>query len=171
MNESPPNAPLIGPSQPDARVAAQPGGDPHVVRSSSSIPLTHADQPERGGGGVNKNWNAQTGVACREDTGRDVRSFLTEPRLLLSPLPSRGRATLQGPVRLHGETPNPAVSWWRGDSRGDGCGFAGITMLDGLRRRHASRPSSRPLSLNFSTFSAPPHSPDMEGSREHPIRR
>ncbi|XP_011605498.1 proline-rich protein 5a isoform X2 [Takifugu rubripes] len=49
--------------------------------------------------------------------------------------------------------------------------FAALRMLDGLRRRHASRPSSRPLSLNFSTFSAPPHSPDMEGSREHPIRR
>ncbi|XP_056272547.1 proline-rich protein 5a isoform X1 [Pseudoliparis swirei] len=44
-------------------------------------------------------------------------------------------------------------------------------MLDGLRRRHASRPSSRPLSLNFSTFSAPPPSPDMDSSTEHPIRR
>uniref|UniRef100_A0A4W6E1K3 Proline rich 5 n=1 Tax=Lates calcarifer TaxID=8187 RepID=A0A4W6E1K3_LATCA len=44
-------------------------------------------------------------------------------------------------------------------------------MLDGLRRRHASRPSPRPLSLNFSTFSAPPPSPDMDGSSEHPIRR
>lgn len=44
-------------------------------------------------------------------------------------------------------------------------------MLDGLRRRHASRPSSRPLSLNFSTFSAPPPSPDMEGGSDHPIRR
>lgn len=44
-------------------------------------------------------------------------------------------------------------------------------MLDGLRRRHASRPSSRPLSLNFSTFSAPPPSPDMESSSDHPIRR
>ncbi|XP_075945055.1 proline-rich protein 5a [Anarhichas minor] len=44
-------------------------------------------------------------------------------------------------------------------------------MLDGLRRRHASRPSSRPLSLNFSTFSAPPPSPDMDSSSEHPIRR
>ncbi|XP_051238920.1 proline-rich protein 5a isoform X2 [Dicentrarchus labrax] len=50
-----------------------------------------------------------------------------------------------------------------------------VTMLDGLRRRHASRPSSRPssrpLSLNFSTFSAPPPSPDMDSSSEHPIRR
>ncbi|XP_070762895.1 proline-rich protein 5a [Enoplosus armatus] len=45
------------------------------------------------------------------------------------------------------------------------------TMLDGLRRRHASRPSTRPLSLNFSTFSAPPPSPDMDSSSEHPIRR
>ncbi|KAM7002735.1 proline-rich protein 5a [Tautogolabrus adspersus] len=48
-------------------------------------------------------------------------------------------------------------------------------MLDGLRRRHASRPSSRPssrpLSLNFSTFSAPPPSPDMDTASEHPIRR
>uniref|UniRef100_A0A672FYZ9 Proline-rich protein 5-like n=1 Tax=Salarias fasciatus TaxID=181472 RepID=A0A672FYZ9_SALFA len=45
-------------------------------------------------------------------------------------------------------------------------------MLDGLRRRHASRPSPRPLSLNFSTFSAPPPSPDMDSSSsEHPIRR
>lgn len=44
-------------------------------------------------------------------------------------------------------------------------------MLDGLRRRHASRPSTRPLSLNFSTFSAPPPSPDMDSSSEHPIRR
>ncbi|CAB1441053.1 unnamed protein product [Pleuronectes platessa] len=47
----------------------------------------------------------------------------------------------------------------------------GIDMLDGLRRRHASRPSPRPLSLNFSTFSAPPPSPDMDSSSEHPIRR
>nr|XP_020510770.1 proline-rich protein 5-like [Labrus bergylta] len=49
------------------------------------------------------------------------------------------------------------------------------TMLDGLRRRHgsrpSSRPSSRPLSLNFSTFSAPPPSPDMDTASEHPIRR
>ncbi|XP_024138267.1 proline-rich protein 5a [Oryzias melastigma] len=45
------------------------------------------------------------------------------------------------------------------------------TMLDGLRRRHASRSSPRPLSLNFSTFSAPPPSPDMDSSSEHPIRR
>ncbi|XP_037538745.1 proline-rich protein 5a [Nematolebias whitei] len=48
-------------------------------------------------------------------------------------------------------------------------------MLDGLRRRHASRSSPRPLSLNFSTFSAPPLSPDLDGSSssasEHPIRR
>ncbi|KAG7521633.1 hypothetical protein JOB18_003071 [Solea senegalensis] len=44
-------------------------------------------------------------------------------------------------------------------------------MLDGLRRRHGSRSSPRPLSLNFSTFSAPPPSPDMDGSSEHPIRR
>ncbi|CAG5958163.1 unnamed protein product [Menidia menidia] len=44
-------------------------------------------------------------------------------------------------------------------------------MLDGLRRRHASRASPRPLSLNFSTFSAPPPSPDMEGTSDHPIRR
>ncbi|XP_075998429.1 proline-rich protein 5a isoform X2 [Genypterus blacodes] len=44
-------------------------------------------------------------------------------------------------------------------------------MLDGLRRRHASRPSPRPLSLNFSTFSAPPPSPDMDSSSDHPIRR
>ncbi|XP_036961778.1 proline-rich protein 5a isoform X2 [Acanthopagrus latus] len=48
-------------------------------------------------------------------------------------------------------------------------------MLDGLRRRHGSRPSSRPttrpLSLNFSTFSAPPPSPDLDSSSEHPIRR
>ncbi|KAM9854609.1 proline-rich protein 5a [Aulostomus maculatus] len=44
-------------------------------------------------------------------------------------------------------------------------------MLDGLRRRHASRPTPRPLSLNFSTFSVPPPSPDMDGSSEHPIRR
>ncbi|XP_051917705.1 proline-rich protein 5a [Hippocampus zosterae] len=44
-------------------------------------------------------------------------------------------------------------------------------MLDGLRRRHASRSSPRPLSLNFSTFSAPPPSPDLDGSNEHPIRR
>ncbi|XP_026166782.1 proline-rich protein 5a isoform X2 [Mastacembelus armatus] len=45
-------------------------------------------------------------------------------------------------------------------------------MLDGLRRRHASRQSPRPLSLNFSTFSAPPPSPDMDSSSsEHPIRR
>ncbi|KAM3870313.1 proline-rich protein 5a [Diretmus argenteus] len=43
-------------------------------------------------------------------------------------------------------------------------------MLDGLRRRHGSRPSPRPLSLNFTTFSAPPPSPDMDGSG-HPIRR
>ncbi|XP_046891008.1 proline-rich protein 5a [Hypomesus transpacificus] len=46
-------------------------------------------------------------------------------------------------------------------------------MLDGLRRRHASRPSRpspRPLSLNFTAFSAPPPSPDME-SNDHPIRR
>ncbi|XP_071357994.1 proline-rich protein 5a isoform X1 [Trachinotus anak] len=48
---------------------------------------------------------------------------------------------------------------------------APLVMLDGLRRRHASRPSPRPLSLNFSTFSAPPPSPDMESSSEHPIRR
>ncbi|XP_047452417.1 proline-rich protein 5a isoform X1 [Mugil cephalus] len=48
---------------------------------------------------------------------------------------------------------------------------ASPTMLDGLRRRHASRPSPRPLSLNFSTFSAPPPSPDMDSSSEHPIRR
>uniref|UniRef100_A0AAQ4QNE6 Proline rich 5a (renal) n=1 Tax=Gasterosteus aculeatus aculeatus TaxID=481459 RepID=A0AAQ4QNE6_GASAC len=52
-----------------------------------------------------------------------------------------------------------------------------VQMLDGLRRRHASRPSTRPLtrplSLNFSTFSAPPPSPDMDSSSssEHPIRR
>lgn len=44
-------------------------------------------------------------------------------------------------------------------------------MLDGLRRRHASRPSPRPLSLNFSTFSPPPPSPDLDSSNEHPIRR
>ncbi|XP_061780527.1 proline-rich protein 5a [Nerophis lumbriciformis] len=44
-------------------------------------------------------------------------------------------------------------------------------MLDGLRRRHASRSSPRPLSLNFSTFSAPPPSPDLDSSNEHPIRR
>ncbi|XP_017278550.1 proline-rich protein 5a [Kryptolebias marmoratus] len=51
-------------------------------------------------------------------------------------------------------------------------------MLDGLRRRHASRSSPRPLSLNFSTFSAPPLSPDIDGGggggsspSEHPIRR
>ncbi|XP_061628970.1 proline-rich protein 5a isoform X1 [Phyllopteryx taeniolatus] len=45
-------------------------------------------------------------------------------------------------------------------------------MLDGLRRRHASRSSPRPLSLNFSTFSAPPPpSPDLDGGGEHPIRR
>ncbi|XP_057692682.1 proline-rich protein 5a [Corythoichthys intestinalis] len=44
-------------------------------------------------------------------------------------------------------------------------------MLDGLRRRHASRSSPRPLSLNFSTFSAPPPSPDLDGGNEHPIRR
>lgn len=44
-------------------------------------------------------------------------------------------------------------------------------MLDGLRRRHASRNSPRPLSLNFSTFSAPPTSPDLDSSGEHPIRR
>lgn len=44
-------------------------------------------------------------------------------------------------------------------------------MLDGLRRRHASRTSPRPLSLNFSTFSAPPPSPDLDGGSEHPIRR
>ncbi|XP_061578066.1 proline-rich protein 5a [Cololabis saira] len=44
-------------------------------------------------------------------------------------------------------------------------------MLDGLRRRHASRASPRPLSLNFSTFSAPPPSPDMDSGSEHPIRR
>ncbi|CAL8263123.1 unnamed protein product [Merluccius merluccius] len=43
-----------------------------------------------------------------------------------------------------------------------------ITMLDGLRRRHGSRPSPRPLSLNFTTF--PPPSPDMDNSY-HPIRR
>ncbi|KAM8861904.1 proline-rich protein 5a isoform 2-T2 [Synchiropus picturatus] len=46
-----------------------------------------------------------------------------------------------------------------------------IIMLDGLRRRQASRPSPRPLSLNFSTFSAPPPSPDLDSSTEHPIRR
>ncbi|XP_026222023.1 proline-rich protein 5a isoform X1 [Anabas testudineus] len=46
-----------------------------------------------------------------------------------------------------------------------------MTMLDGLRRRHASRQSPRPLSLNFSTFSAPPPSPDIDSSSEHPIRR
>ncbi|KAK2842140.1 hypothetical protein Q5P01_012340 [Channa striata] len=45
------------------------------------------------------------------------------------------------------------------------------TMLDGLRRRHASRQSPRPLSLNFSTFSPPPPSPDLDNSSEHPIRR
>lgn len=44
-------------------------------------------------------------------------------------------------------------------------------MLDGLRRRHASRNSPRPLSLNFSTFSAPPPSPDLDGGSDHPIRR
>ncbi|XP_029010768.1 proline-rich protein 5-like isoform X2 [Betta splendens] len=44
-------------------------------------------------------------------------------------------------------------------------------MLDGLRRRHASRQSPRPLSLNFSTFSAPPPSPDLDGTSDHPIRR
>ncbi|KAM9377866.1 proline-rich protein 5a [Pholidichthys leucotaenia] len=44
-------------------------------------------------------------------------------------------------------------------------------MLDGLRRRHASRASPRPLSLNFSTFSVPPPSPDLDSSSEHPIRR
>uniref|UniRef100_A0A8C6PFN8 Proline rich 5 n=1 Tax=Nothobranchius furzeri TaxID=105023 RepID=A0A8C6PFN8_NOTFU len=48
-------------------------------------------------------------------------------------------------------------------------------MLDGLRRRHTSRSSPRPLSLNFSTFSAPPPSPDMgcssSNGNEHPIRR
>ncbi|MED6265114.1 Proline-rich protein 5 [Characodon lateralis] len=44
-------------------------------------------------------------------------------------------------------------------------------MLDGLRRRHASRSSPRPLSLNFSTFSAPPPSPDMDSSSGHPFRR
>ncbi|XP_077567388.1 proline-rich protein 5a [Stigmatopora nigra] len=44
-------------------------------------------------------------------------------------------------------------------------------MLDGLRRRHASRSSPRPLSLNFSTFSAPPPSPDLDAGNEHPIRR
>lgn len=44
-------------------------------------------------------------------------------------------------------------------------------MLDGLRRRHASRTSPRPLSLNFSTFSAPPPSPDLDGTSDHPIRR
>ncbi|XP_031678752.1 proline-rich protein 5-like [Oncorhynchus kisutch] len=43
-------------------------------------------------------------------------------------------------------------------------------MLDGLRRRHSSRPSPRPLSLNFTTFSAPPPSPDID-SNHHPIRR
>ncbi|XP_023992770.1 proline-rich protein 5-like [Salvelinus sp. IW2-2015] len=43
-------------------------------------------------------------------------------------------------------------------------------MLDGLRRRHGSRPSPRPLSLNFTTFSAPPPSPDID-SNHHPIRR
>lgn len=46
-----------------------------------------------------------------------------------------------------------------------------VQMLDGLRRRHASKQSPRPLSLNFSTFSAPPPSPDMDSSSEHPIRR
>uniref|UniRef100_A0A3Q2QZF3 Proline rich 5 n=2 Tax=Fundulus heteroclitus TaxID=8078 RepID=A0A3Q2QZF3_FUNHE len=47
-----------------------------------------------------------------------------------------------------------------------------LQMLDGLRRRHASRSSPRPLSLNFSTFSAPPPSPDMDSSSgEHPLRR
>ncbi|KAG7239372.1 hypothetical protein INR49_029246, partial [Caranx melampygus] len=49
--------------------------------------------------------------------------------------------------------------------------FTAPQMLDGLRRRHANRPSPRPLSLNFSTFSAPPPSPDMDSSSEHPIRR
>ncbi|XP_034032607.1 proline-rich protein 5a isoform X2 [Thalassophryne amazonica] len=44
-------------------------------------------------------------------------------------------------------------------------------MLDGLRRRRTSRPSPRPLSLNFTTFSAPPPSPDMDSGAEHPIRR
>ncbi|KAM9816315.1 proline-rich protein 5a [Syngnathus typhle] len=44
-------------------------------------------------------------------------------------------------------------------------------MLDGLRRRHASRSSPRPLSLNFSTFSAAPASPDLDAGNEHPIRR
>nr|XP_029523744.1 proline-rich protein 5 isoform X1 [Oncorhynchus nerka] len=43
-------------------------------------------------------------------------------------------------------------------------------MLDGLRRRHGSRPSPRPLSLNFTTFSAPPPSHDVDNS-DHPIRR
>ncbi|XP_056455590.1 proline-rich protein 5a isoform X1 [Gadus chalcogrammus] len=43
-------------------------------------------------------------------------------------------------------------------------------MLDGLRRRNGSRPSPRPLSLNFTTFSGPPSSPDMDNSY-HPIRR
>ncbi|KAJ3596225.1 hypothetical protein NHX12_002634 [Muraenolepis orangiensis] len=43
-------------------------------------------------------------------------------------------------------------------------------MLDGLRRRHGSRPSPRPLSLNFTTFSGPPPSPEMDNSY-HPIRR
>ncbi|XP_041745408.1 proline-rich protein 5 isoform X1 [Coregonus clupeaformis] len=43
-------------------------------------------------------------------------------------------------------------------------------MLDGLRRRHGSHPSPRPLSLNFTAFSAPPPSPDIDSS-DHPIRR
>ncbi|CAB1313703.1 unnamed protein product, partial [Coregonus sp. 'balchen'] len=42
-------------------------------------------------------------------------------------------------------------------------------MLDGLRRRHGSHPSPRPLSLNFTAFSAPPPSPDIDSS-DHPIR-
>lgn len=54
-------------------------GNGRLTGIKSGIDLT-TDQPGRGGGGVNKNWNAQTGVACREDTGRDVRSFLTEVR-------------------------------------------------------------------------------------------
>lgn len=54
-------------------------GNGRLTGIKSGIDLT-IDQPEREGGGVNKNWNAQTGVACREDTGRDGRSFLTEVR-------------------------------------------------------------------------------------------
>lgn len=54
-------------------------GNGRLIGIKSGIDLT-IEQPERGGGGVIKNWNAQTGVACREDAGRDVRSFLTEMR-------------------------------------------------------------------------------------------